>query len=396
MMNYRAFTIFFMPVVISFALFCPRSECAQSKQKFPDCDIPLDLREPGQSMHGMPIFDQRGLGNGVCYLVAAVQIAEAARRARLNGDPRQRISASAALAEMATFNSLYRHELNPYFTQGSGFTCDAMDHLRSHGACDSSKMPFSDPFLGDTGRSPDDEATVKWFMNTFQASEEYKAAARTLAEILSAEQVRYDEVEVFQKRKQEVLHRLCPKCVISNSIETRIPPEIKKATEAVLHHLHELDSQEFTMKMALHSNPMLSACKKPENRLSLHKLPKCTTEPFLYEIGEFLKEHLSQPKPVPVALTTCFAVLQYNEKQSIRQSSDIELYKRKCEKHAILVIGRRTIGSGNSSRCEYLIRNSYGEKCSRDEPGRTCDRGDYWIDAEVLEKNIYQGAALDY
>jgi len=257
-------------------------------------------------------------------------------------------------------------------------------------------MPFSDPLLGDTGRNAEDKAAVERIQNTYRTSEEYKATARTLAEILSSEQVRYDEVDDLQKRKQELLNRLCPKCVISNTVESQIPPEIKKATEALLHYLHELDSQEFTMKMALESNPILSACKKPENRLSLRKLPECKMEPFLYEIGAFVKEQLSEPKPVPVPLTICFALLRFNSNQSIRQLSDIALYQRECEKHAILVIGRRTVRNENSSRCEFLVRNSYGEKCSRNEPGRTCDRGDYWIDAELLEKNTVQGVRLHH
>ncbi|MBF0205692.1 MAG: hypothetical protein HQK53_02275 [Oligoflexia bacterium] len=54
--------------------------------------------------------------------------------------------------------------------------------------------------------------------------------------------------------------------------------------------------------------------------------------------------------------------------------------------HASLIIGRRNI----AGRCQYLVRNSWGEDCStmRISQDFECDRGNIWVDRDTLVRNI--------
>ena len=54
-----------------------------------------------------------------------------------------------------------------------------------------------------------------------------------------------------------------------------------------------------------------------------------------------------------------------------------------AELHTSSIVGRRWNGQKNS--CEFLIRNSHGDKCDKYDPSYECDAGNVWIP----EKQIY-------
>lgn len=54
-----------------------------------------------------------------------------------------------------------------------------------------------------------------------------------------------------------------------------------------------------------------------------------------------------------------------------------------CKGHANLVIGRRKSGT----KCQYLLRNSWGSDCDSYASTLNCENGNIWIDEEILMKN---------
>lgn len=61
--------------------------------------------------------------------------------------------------------------------------------------------------------------------------------------------------------------------------------------------------------------------------------------------------------------------------------------KSLCGGHASVVIGSRF--NKATKQCEFLIRNTYGEKCKYHEDFE-CESGQIWVDHTSLSKNIFQ------
>jgi hypothetical protein len=53
------------------------------------------------------------------------------------------------------------------------------------------------------------------------------------------------------------------------------------------------------------------------------------------------------------------------------------------------VIGRRLIKKGDTQRCQYLIRNTYGADFKYYSADWESDNGNIWIDADHLLANSY-------
>lgn len=81
--------------------------------------------------------------------------------------------------------------------------------------------------------------------------------------------------------------------------------------------------------------------------------------------------HDSLGEKKPVAATFCIESLT-------------QLKPRSCNKHSALVIGRKQ----NGSRCELLIRNSWGKSCEKYASHLKCEEGDVWVDSQILAENI--------
>lgn len=79
------------------------------------------------------------------------------------------------------------------------------------------------------------------------------------------------------------------------------------------------------------------------------------------------------------------AGIVYDLRQFIKKGSDVEL------KHSSVVIGRRY--NERNDKCEYLIKNSYGNKCAMYKDNVDCSQkevaGSVWVNQEQLENAIY-------
>lgn len=63
-------------------------------------------------------------------------------------------------------------------------------------------------------------------------------------------------------------------------------------------------------------------------------------------------------------------------------------------KHASVLIGRRTRVVNGAPRCEYLLRNSFGPRCSENDLDSRwmpdCESGQIWVDAESIARNVIE------
>jgi hypothetical protein len=56
------------------------------------------------------------------------------------------------------------------------------------------------------------------------------------------------------------------------------------------------------------------------------------------------------------------------------------------ELHTSVLVGRRW--SEESKTCQFLIRNSHGEKCAKYDPSYSCEAGHIWVDEGLLYPSI--------
>jgi len=61
--------------------------------------------------------------------------------------------------------------------------------------------------------------------------------------------------------------------------------------------------------------------------------------------------------------------------------------------HASSIVGRRF--NQDTKVCEYLVRNSWGEKCDKYSRNYTCEKGNIWIPRALLMKHTGQAAYLE-
>ena len=70
---------------------------------------------------------------------------------------------------------------------------------------------------------------------------------------------------------------------------------------------------------------------------------------------------------------------------------------RQFSPHAVLAVGRRF--NSDSKKCEFLIRNSWGESCSvyqgKYAKASHCDKGHLWVPREELHQNIIEVTHYD-
>ena len=69
------------------------------------------------------------------------------------------------------------------------------------------------------------------------------------------------------------------------------------------------------------------------------------------------------------------------------------IYQNIDNNHASSIVGRRF--NKNTKVCEYLVRNSWGEKCDKYSRNYTCEKGNIWIPRALLMKHSYQAAYLE-
>jgi len=93
---------------------------------------------------------------------------------------------------------------------------------------------------------------------------------------------------------------------------------------------------------------------------------------------------LSQEIPKPALVDICQQLLM-DPDHSYRKSVD-GFFSSECAAHSVLIVGRRQ--NSQSGKCEYLIRNSWGQFRGYDSRWEVDERAQIWIDGLELSKSI--------
>jgi len=138
-------------------------------------------------------------------------------------------------------------------------------------------------------------------------------------------------------------------------------------------------------------------CKNPENHdVFLKKLPKPTTYTLrpARSVKNSIIKLLDRPNAQPVGIGYCMGVLEDANHVGLNR---INLPKKDCFLHASIIIGKRE----RNGKCEFLLKNTWGEDCSVYSNKWECERGvglrgsrnrsfAIWMDAHQLSRNIIQ------
>ena len=103
--------------------------------------------------------------------------------------------------------------------------------------------------------------------------------------------------------------------------------------------------------------------------------------------GQFknkISEQLSNKNPQPVGIVYCEDVLWHEDFTGVTNgsiNSSCSVY------HVSVVIGQRF---SNEGKHQFLVRNSWGSSCNQ-YTNWDCERGQIWVDADKLAKNLTHG-----
>ena len=102
---------------------------------------------------------------------------------------------------------------------------------------------------------------------------------------------------------------------------------------------------------------------------------------LIQDIGSHLKKENAQP----IMISYCGNVLEKGRKYRGLGNTILDPIKTfSCGYHASAIIGIRE----KDKITQFLLRNSWGESCFGYSRDWECDKGNLWLDAEVLARNM--------
>lgn len=321
---------------------------------------PVRLDGPGQSMEKMPIQDQKDFA--FCYAVTAAQMIDAYRFSHGDKNTQHLTSPVALAVNLSTFDEMdyarnsevmfqlkgdqkatYQNYLNIVHGEKAGRLVRPVESATNYfdGGDLGSTFDFNRERYSRKIKSCDqavfdkalkDSTDFKKLVNLWRGSSSESPFADSREQVCTAES---------QKQADFV------KAIKVASIETNLPDFMTR----------------FTAK----------ACENNSLKIDIPAQTKIT---FAEDKDAYRKLHalfdLSQPQPV--GLGYCANI--YYQKPN---------YFGHCGGHASVIIGRRR---GPSGKCEFLIRNSWSEKCVSDVfKGENCEKGQYWVDDSTILNN---------
>ena len=108
-----------------------------------------------------------------------------------------------------------------------------------------------------------------------------------------------------------------------------------------------------------------------------------STKKRLKAFKNVIQKNLKNKKSLPIGINYCKKVLYDPKSIGVRRDGN---FKASCKygKHSSMIVGRRRY----HSRCQVLVRNTYGTSCNSYYDRNMCDRGQIWIDIDDLTKNL--------
>ncbi|MBI3557567.1 MAG: hypothetical protein HY074_14995 [Deltaproteobacteria bacterium] len=306
-----------------------------------------------EAMAHIPVGNQAD--TNTCYAFAGAQLVDAWRFSHTDtgGDAKFEHQTSPLTAALDARASESGND-----SIDSGRACEAVDAIRSAGSCDDREVPAG-------FKEKNTRPAIATLRAAYDNAHKFSKDAHMQAALV-------EEVETFLRDTAKV-----PATAIPGS--------------------HELEQ----LLIEPHPVPFLRAiiargCTS-EHRMMI-KLPKCTTyrpTPVSSEkVLETIQRTLEQANPQPAAVRYCSQVL----KAGRRFTGGVVEGKasKECRKHVSLVIGRREnkLKSG-VTRCQLLIRNSWGVKSRKYSSDWDVEEGNIWVDSDSLIANAYGVSYLE-
>jgi len=338
------------------------------------CDTTIDLRTPGEAMEHVGVRDQTSEAH--CYAEVAAQMVDAWRFT--HGDTHYAHQTSGyALALEASLNLFETGISRPDGTVSGGDVCRAVTSARNTGSCDR-RAVLEHLIEGRIDRTVD---ILRGYYDEYHAWRDSRSA--TLAGIEAM-------TRGGASPGQEIACQL-----YTEILDRRIDSELRPSLDAILQLLDEENPLDYLQGM------MTQACQAP-HVIRLSRLPSCTNLPTLSaSMANGAVARSLQSQRQPVAISYCSSVLSGGRGTETGAYGLLPAIARvplpSCYPHVSLVIGQRR--NPTTRRCQFLVRNSWGDSCLGTGPasGRSsaqyssdwqCEGGNIWVDADVLSQNI--------
>jgi hypothetical protein len=187
--------------------------------------------------------------------------------------------------------------------------------------------------------------------------------------------------ERLRQEETEAAAIQCEKCDLKSSAVSKLPiSEIMSA----LHQDTYLNFLKDLFKRAC-GKITIDVSKTPS--AVQHSIIEFSGKPPVGELKKLINQKLNSKNPQPIQISYCSGIL--HDKSYTGLTPDGEYRCRST--HSSLIIGQRPARGGG---CEFLIRNSYGSSCKPYKPWQ-CERGQIWVEAEALTKNIGSASWLE-
>jgi hypothetical protein len=132
-----------------------------------------------------------------------------------------------------------------------------------------------------------------------------------------------------------------------------------------------------------------------KNKISLKSIPLATVvehrQAFLTDrvtqISKLVNDFLDRPNPQPIGIGYCPKILKDRDYMGILPDRE---YEPGCNKmlHDSIIVGRR---KGPTGQCQFLVRETQGSECKKENEWKwDCEKGQLWVDADALTRNVAQ------
>ena len=353
-------TLFLLPLIFFFAVPVWAGNCG----------APVDMRAPGGSMEVVPVMDQDGFP--LCYSYAAAQMADAywKKNHKDQVEPSFQSSPVGAAVERAAESWFYRTFHDP-LKQG-GWTCDMVDQLRDHGACDHAVVT-QHVFTSE----------VKGRLENYRVLHDSYAELNSKIDALESEARNGGYLSSHTAEDEAKSAIASTACRMASNT-----PLNQKSIASITQLLEGANAYEFVREAAI------PTCSHKGNRRK-PPLPKCKSSSHIYSGKSGIQKiHalLDQPNPLPIGISYCSKVLEKGrsyQSSSSRKLLDLLSGSENCGPHASLIIGRRTsIRSDGSAVCQFLIRNTWGTSCWNYSNDWDCEKGNIWVDSDQMTTSL--------
>lgn len=319
-----------------------------------NCETMTRLDSFGGSMEHVAVRDQGDAP--ICFGEVAAQMSDAWRFS--NEDTNYDFQTSGLIASLQTYNEFKTWEL-----ANGGFTYQVMDTIIKNGSC--SKAATMESLGADQL-----DTMVRLLKKIRVRAYNFKKILETNTDknshfTLNAEEI--SKLKLFFDNQ---------KCFVYKGFA----PDMK----TVITLLEQADPLTMLYKQLSYACTGANHITPKPPRLETTYL----TAQSPTEVANVLTSLLQTKTDLPVGVGICSRILDDANYRNVfpTQTQEESSCSSSSTPHAMIMIGKRM--NQKSGRCEILLRNSYGTECGGKKTWE-CDKGNIWMDAEALSKNIY-------